>query len=693
MRKIKVSLCDLANDLNGIDNKSIPIGIGFICAYCKKIHGDSIDIKVFRTFGQFWEDALITTPDIVGFGSYDWNYNLTLATIKKLKGLNRDCLIVFGGANAEINTEDNKIFLKKYPNIDYIVYGDGEKPFSNIIANYKKLGLCKEWRLKLKSIPIDGCRTLLDGKLIYGEPFDAVMDLMEIPSPYLTGVFDELLQNPVLVPIIQNIRGCPYRCRFCVSGTQLGKIRNFSLDRIKEEITFLRLNAKNKILRFSDDNFGIIKHDLEVAKYIRECFETHKYPAALKIYSAKKQNDRIREVGLILKPLMTYVMSFQTTTPKVLKEATRISATHKEATESINFARKNGMSTATELIFGLPGETLESWKEVINKTINYGFDSIGMIPLWLLKGSDLNTPSARKKNQYVGKFMIGENAVTQYEDFISVERDELAVRSKYYTYEEWKTVLKYQINLLMATFYGYGKEILYYANSLNIKFTILFDHMLNDSKKYPIVNELVESYIKSYEDNMFDTEEELYSFINDNIEKFKKDKEYLVRLGNKRIVYIYVVKYILNDPENRYLNELRSAICEIDSREEVKEDLEIIFDLALKLIINPFDKVFVPDIKLETKYNFKNWILEGYSKGLSSYKFDQTQKVTLKCRNSHAVTETIKKDKQEKRTDCFNFFRYMNSGLMRRYIDSQEHDDNALINSSSFSLGSLNYLE
>jgi len=196
-----------------------------------------------------------------------------------------------------------------------------------------------------------------------------------------------------------------------------------------------------------------------------------------------------------------------------------------------------------------------------------------------------------------------------------------------------------------------------------------------------------------YEDNMFDTEEELYSFINDNIEKFKKDKEYLVRLGNKRIVYIYVVKYILNDPENRYLNELRSAICEIDSREEVKEDLEIIFDLALKLIINPFDKVFVPDIKLEAKYNFKNWILEGYSKGLSSYKFDQTQKVTLKCRNSHAVTETIKKDKQEKRTDCFNFFRYMNSGLMRRYIDSQEHDDNALINSSSFSLGSLNYLE
>ena len=359
MRKIKVALCDLANDMNGIDNKSIPIGVGFICAYCKKIHGDSIEIKVFRTFKQFWEDAHKQPPDIVGFGSYDWNYNLTLTTIKKLKDLNKDCLVVFGGANAEISMEDNKVFLAKHPNIDYIVYGDGEKPFSNIIENYKKLGMCKEWRTKLKSIPIDGCRTLHDGKLIHGEPYDAVMDLMEIPSPYLTGVFDELLQNPVLTPILQNIRGCPYLCRFCVSGTQLGKIRNFSLERIKEEITYLRNNAKNRIIRFSDDNFGIIKHDLEVAKYIRECFDTYKYPAALKVYSAKKQNDRTREVGLILKPLMTYTVSFQTITPKVLKETTRISATHKEAVDSINFARKNGMPTATELIFGLPGETLE----------------------------------------------------------------------------------------------------------------------------------------------------------------------------------------------------------------------------------------------------------------------------------------------------------------------------------------------
>ena len=690
MRKIKISLCDLANDLNGIDNKSIPIGVGYVSAYCKKIHGDEVDLKVFRTFKQFWDDALKKPPDVAGFGCYDWNYNLTLATINKLKKLNKDSLVIYGGANAEINMKDNEIFLAENPNIDFIVYGDGEKPFSNLIKNYKNLDMCEDWRSKLKSVPVDGCRSLVNGKLIHGLPFDAVMDLMEIPSPYLTGVFDELLQDPVLMPIIQNIRGCPYRCRYCVSGTQLGKIRNFSLERIKEEITFLRNNAKNRFLRFSDDNFGIIKHDVEVAKYVRECFDKYKYPAGLKVYSAKKQNDRTREVGLILKPLMTYCISFQTTTKSVLKETIRISATHKEAIESINFARDNGMSTATELIFGLPGETLDTWKDVINDTINYGFDSVSMNPLWLLKGSDLNQKSARDTNEYVGKFMLAENAVTKYGDFISIERDEIAVQSKYYTFEDWKTFLKYQINILMAGYFGYGKELLYYANNINIKPVQLIDHLLNNPKKYPTTNELVNTYVKTYTDNMFDTEEELYNFINKNLENFKKDKESLVRLGKARGLLVYLVKYILKDPEKRYLEEIKNAICDIDPRDSVKEDTDFIFDLALKLMIDPFKEVFVPDIELETKYDLISWVSNGYSKELSHYKLDKPKKITLKCRNSATVSETIKKDKEHKRTDCFHFFRYMNSGLMRRYIDKKESN----ISPYPFRLEStLNYLE
>ena len=122
--KIKISLCDLANDLNGYDNKSIPIGIGYIASYCKKFHGDSVDIKVHRSYTSFWNDVKDIPPDIAGFGSYDWNYNLTLAAIKKVKQLNPSCITVLGGANAEINLNDNKVFLERNKTVDFVVYGD-----------------------------------------------------------------------------------------------------------------------------------------------------------------------------------------------------------------------------------------------------------------------------------------------------------------------------------------------------------------------------------------------------------------------------------------------------------------------------------------------------------------------------------------------------------------------------------------
>jgi hypothetical protein len=131
----------------------------------------------------------------------------------------------------------------------------------------------------------------------------------------------------------------------------------------------------------------------------------------------------------------------------------------------------------------------------------------------------------------------------------------------------------------------------------------------------------------------------------------------------------YIIKYMLKDPEKKYLREIRNAICDINSSEEVKEDTRLILNLAIKLIIDPFDKAFVPNIEIETKYNFRSWVLDGYSKRLGFYKFDKPQKITLKCRNPYSVSKTIEEDQKQKRTDCFNFFRYMNSSLTRRYID------------------------
>ena len=126
-------------------------------------------------------------------------------------------------------------------------------------------------------------------------------------------------------------------------------------------------------------------------------------------------------------------------------------------------------------------------------------------------------------------------------------------------------------------------------------------------------------------------------------------------------------KYILKDPDKKYLREVADAIIENGSSKKIENEVNYLLDLSITMMIDPF-KEFIPDIEMSSDYDVFNWIKDGYSKPLSNYKFDKATDITLKCRNNITVSETIRRDKEQNRTDCSNFFRYMNSGLMRRYI-------------------------
>ncbi|MBF0106974.1 MAG: hypothetical protein HQM16_16800 [Deltaproteobacteria bacterium] len=415
----------------------------------------------------------------------------------------------------------------------------------------------------------------------------------------------------------------------------------------------------------------MIEHDIKLAEYIRDSFEKTQYPVGLKAYSAKRQNERTRKVALILNPLMVYCLSFQTTTPAVLKETKRVSALHQVVKESLHFARLNGLATATELIFGLPFETIPSWKTVIDQTMAYKFDSISMNPLWLLKGSDLNRPEIREQYGYNSKFMLAENAITITKDFISIEVDEIAIASKYYSFDDWNTFLKYQILILLFNYFGYGKELILHALTAGIKCTDLFDHLLTHADQFPVVGEMTTSYTQHYTRNLFDTKDALMSFVESHYKTWQNNKEALVAMSKSRAVFSFVIKYIFDDPKAQVLSEIATAIVELSAQnaqaDKIKQTTEFILNLANAMIINP-KKDFVPEVELQSLYDVEGWIKNDYTEPLWNYEHRQAFTVKLTSRNPVTVRNTINQDKEQKRTDAFNFFRYMNSGLMRRYI-------------------------
>ena len=59
---LNVYIADLANDFIEIDNKSIPIGIGYVGAYCKEKFKDNLNVLPFRLLAPLLKEMELAPP-------------------------------------------------------------------------------------------------------------------------------------------------------------------------------------------------------------------------------------------------------------------------------------------------------------------------------------------------------------------------------------------------------------------------------------------------------------------------------------------------------------------------------------------------------------------------------------------------------------------------------------------------------
>lgn len=299
----------------------------------------------------------LCTQDIVCFSCYVWNKNYNYNLAKKIKELNPNCFIVFGGPEPAIT--DTTIF-RKHPYIDVIVIREGEITFKNLLLNINKIENVKGLIINCQSNAVNT-----------GEP-DRIDDLYNLPSPYLTGFFDELIkENPDVEwnSTLETNRGCPYACTFCDWGSlTYNKVKKFNLDRIYAELEWM---AKNKCgyMSVTDANFGIfIERDNKIVDKFIEVQRKYGYPYTFNVSWAKNQKQEV--INIVDKLLNEsngfnhgLTLSFQTLNEVVLDNIKRKNLQEHNVEKIFRLAEEKNIPIISEMILGLPGETLESWKE------------------------------------------------------------------------------------------------------------------------------------------------------------------------------------------------------------------------------------------------------------------------------------------------------------------------------------------
>jgi radical SAM superfamily enzyme YgiQ (UPF0313 family) len=185
-------------------------------------------------------DIYLKKPKVVGFSCYIWNIEETLKVVRLLKRVSPETIIVLGGPEVSY---DSNYWLRRMEEIDFIVMGEGE-------VSFKQLLHYVEGNVSLQEVP--GICYMQDGKFMI-HPQGPKIDLREMPSPFR---FEEDIPHlSKRITYIETSRGCPFSCQFCLSSIEVG-VRYFNREKVKEDIRYL-MNHNAKIIKFVDRTFNI----------------------------------------------------------------------------------------------------------------------------------------------------------------------------------------------------------------------------------------------------------------------------------------------------------------------------------------------------------------------------------------------------------------------------------------------------
>lgn len=188
-------------------------------------------VKVeIKEFNRFDNDEFILceiqkyNPQIIGFSCYMWNIERILALSDKIKKIKRDIKIILGGPQV---SPIAKILLEKNSQVDIIARGEGEITFLELVESL----LSSNKNMK----GILGITFRHNGQIVHNADREIIPDLDSIPSPYLS----DSIHLEGREVCLETQRGCIFKCAFCYYHKGFDRIRFFSIERVKKELSFL----------------------------------------------------------------------------------------------------------------------------------------------------------------------------------------------------------------------------------------------------------------------------------------------------------------------------------------------------------------------------------------------------------------------------------------------------------------------
>lgn len=316
------------------------------------------------------EKILQTGAKVIGFGVYIWNVEQTTKIIQLIKRIKPEIVIIIGGPEVSYEYEQQAIFHSS----DYLIQGPADTAFAS---------LCH----KLLSEPAQKNSPQIIKKVFkHQEP---PLNAIKLPYQYYS---DEDIKNRVIY--VEASRGCPFKCEFCLSALDKTSVP-FDIDVFLNEMSLLYVRGARNF-KFVDRTFNLkTETSLKILNFFLKRLDEHLFvhfeiipdrlPEALKASIAQFPANCIQfEIG---------VQSFN---PQVQALISRKQNNQKTMANITWLRQYTQVHIHADLIFGLPGEDLDSFARGFNQLYALQPQDIQLGILKRLRG----TPIIRHCNQY-----------------------------------------------------------------------------------------------------------------------------------------------------------------------------------------------------------------------------------------------------------------------------------------------------
>ena len=199
--------------------------------------------EIRKTIGDF-------NPDLIGITVWTTFVASAFKIASICKSLNK--LVVMGGPHITVKPKE---VMEICPDVDFLVKGEGEQTFLELVKSIEKLGISGKENEHFKTIK--GISYRMNGEAIHNPLRDFIKDLDDIPFPARELLLNKKHYDSEDMGLIMTSRGCPYNCAFCATSIWKRKVRYRSIDKVIEEIQLIMNQYGTRQFTLKDDSFTV----------------------------------------------------------------------------------------------------------------------------------------------------------------------------------------------------------------------------------------------------------------------------------------------------------------------------------------------------------------------------------------------------------------------------------------------------